>query len=226
MKLRSLRMAGEKIAAHKVKFLLVFFIVFSLTYGLLYALDWVPEPKSETADEALETDQAAEMTAASAGDTIQYEDPLPTVIRFPKLDREVTVLNPNSRSIAALDEALLSGAVRHPDSADLLEEGNIFILGHSSYLPRVFNQNFQAFNGIQDLVWGDVIEIESEDGIYTYQIQKVYKAKVSSMTVPLVVEGHMLTLATCDSFGSTEDRFIVEAKRLEVTPKTGEAPEA
>ncbi|MEZ4200358.1 MAG: hypothetical protein R3B69_02055 [Candidatus Paceibacterota bacterium] len=53
------------------------------------------------------------------------------------LGRTVPVLNPASRSVAVLDEALLSGVVRHPDSADFSEPGNILILGHSSYLPNV-----------------------------------------------------------------------------------------
>ena len=91
---------------------------------------------------------------------------LPVRMVIDSLGKVIPVLNPNSNKIADLDEALLKGAVRHPDSALIGEEGNIFILGHSSYLPQVRNKNFQAFNGIQELKWGDTIKLQSESKEY------------------------------------------------------------
>jgi len=148
--------------------------------------------------------------------TVPVEDVLPLQITIQKLNKTITVLNPVSRSIADLDEALLTGVVRHPDSATLAQEGNIFILGHSSYLPNVFNQNYQAFNGIQNLEWGDTIELLSDSAIYTYRVEKVYRARAQDVTVPIAGTGNMLTLATCNSFGSVDDRYIVEAVRKDV----------
>jgi len=136
---------------------------------------------------------------------------LPTTLKIPSLNRVVTILNPTSRSIANLDVALLKGVVRHPDSAVLGQEGNLFILGHSSYLPKVFNKNFQALNGIQNLKWGDIVTLQSKDTIYTYQVKKVYQAKAENITVPIAGAGKHLTLATCNSFGSKDDRYMVEA---------------
>jgi LPXTG-site transpeptidase (sortase) family protein len=139
-------------------------------------------------------------------------DPNPKKIIFDSLDNKtVTVLNPTSRAIADLDEALLSGVVRHPDSADFVNTGNIFILGHSSYLPTVFNKNFQAFNEIQSLTWGDTIRLQSGDTEYVYQVDRVYKASANTLEVPNSRGTAKLTLATCNSFGSKDDRFIVEA---------------
>ena len=139
-------------------------------------------------------------------------DALPVSITFESLgNRTVPVRNPASRTIAALDNALLSGAVRHPDSADLKNTGNIFILGHSSYLPNVLNKNFQAFNGLQNMTWGDVIRVRSADTEYVYQVDRVYKAKASEVSVPVNTGKAKLTLATCNSFASKDDRFIVEA---------------
>jgi LPXTG-site transpeptidase (sortase) family protein len=124
----------------------------------------------------------------------------------------VSVLNPTSRSIAELDNALLKGVVRHPDSADLNEQnGNMLILGHSSYLKNVFNKNYQAFNGIQNLKWGDTITLRSRDYEYIYRVDRVYEAKASTVTIPTKSAGQKLTLATCDTFGAKEDRFIVES---------------
>jgi LPXTG-site transpeptidase (sortase) family protein len=136
---------------------------------------------------------------------------VPTRIIIDTLDVDVKVFNPESRDIAELDKALLSGVVRHPDSASFAKAGNMLILGHSSYLPNVMNKNFQAFNGIQKMTWGDKIRVQSEGKEYIYRVQKVYQAKASEITVPFTPGKAMLTLATCNSFGSKEDRFIVEA---------------
>lgn len=227
----------EQIWRQKGVFLITFFVVFTLSYIVLLALDWLPEPpaeetqaelrepvavQTEAAEEVAETESAD--TATSAVVTAPAEEVvpavindvavLPTQITIAKLGKTVAVLNPNSRTIADLDAALLNGVVRHPDSATLSQEGNVFILGHSSYLPNVFNKNFQAFNGIQNLEWGDTIEVSSADAVYEYRVEKVYRARAQDVTVPIANTGNMLTLATCNSFGTVDDRYIVEATRI------------
>ncbi|HEY0964333.1 MAG TPA: sortase [Candidatus Paceibacterota bacterium] len=209
----------DKIWERKWTFLGTFFLVFVLSYLVLVAIDFVPESPDAVTDDATEEEAELEETANE-----EFEFPvgsvnepiLPQALYIEKLDRRVSVLNPESRTIADLDEALLSGAVRHPDSADLSQDSNVFILGHSSHLPTVINKNFQAFNDIETLEWGDTIELISDSYIITYEVEKVYKAKASDVTVPIAGTGPRLTLATCNSFGSTDDRFIVEAKRVEV----------
>ncbi|MFT7644609.1 MAG: LPXTG-site transpeptidase (sortase) family protein [Candidatus Paceibacteria bacterium] len=141
---------------------------------------------------------------------------LPVRIYIEKLDKNIQVTNPKSRTIADLDTALLDGGVRHPDSATLVQSGSVFILGHSSYLPNVFNKNFQAFNGIQSLEWGDKIKVYSEDMVYLYRVEKVYRSRAENVVVPIAGEVKRLTLATCNSFGTVDDRYIVEAKQISV----------
>ena len=198
-------------------FLGVFFIVMMIGYGFLYSIDFVPEDPA-TAKETSNEEKVEEAPVFSAlpeeveETDSEYSDPLPTSITFDTLDKTVKVLNPSSRSVADLDKALLSGVVRHPDSADLLDaKGNILILGHSSYLKNVFNKNYQAFNGIQNLKWGDTITVRSSEAEYTYRVDRVYEAKASAVMVPTRSSEPKLTLATCDTFGAKEDRFIVEA---------------
>jgi len=203
----------------KYAFLGTFFLVFFISYLILVAIDFVPEaaPSDLKATEA--TDEVSDETAPMDDGLptgFSNQQILPTALYIKKLDRTIEVLNPTSRTVADLDTALLSGAVRHPDSATMSQDGNIFILGHSSYLPTVFNNNFKAFNGIQDLAWGDTIEVRSDSYVSIYQVEKVYKAKAEDVTVPIAGTGPQLTLATCNSFGSTDDRFVVEAKRIEV----------
>lgn len=200
----------------KVPFFAVFFVVVLVTYTLLTVIDFIPEPKSDEIG-SLEVTNEESSIAENGPESIEAVetvviDPLPHKIIFDSLNREVTISNPESRDITDLDAALLSGAVRHPDSADFSEPGNIFILGHSSYLPNVFNKNFQAFNGIQELTWGDKIRLQSEDHEYTYFVEEVYKARAEEVVVPETPGKANLTLATCNSFGAKDDRFIVEAK--------------
>ena len=196
----------------KIPFFVAFFIVVMLTYGVLYAIDFIPEPIPAAPSEIEEVTPVSDVVAATEPEQEQVEHPLPTKIIFDSLNnKEVTVLNPASRDIEDLDEALLEGVVRHPDSADFEHEGNIFILGHSSYLPNVLNHNFQAFNGIQELTWGDRIRLQSEDTEYVYRVERVFQAAAADVIVPFTPGEARLTLSTCDSFGSKDDRFVVEA---------------
>ncbi len=213
----------ERVWEKKYAFFGVFFLVFIFSYLVLVAIDFVPEPVTiEEETENLQMEPASieiEQSAQSdfnlpVGD--MSNPVLPTSMYIEKLDRTIPILNPESRDIAALDNALLSGVVRHPDSAHMAQAGNVFILGHSSYLPTVLNNNFQAFNGIQDLAWGDTIEVTSEGYVLTYEVEKVYKASAADVTIPVADTGARLTLATCNSFGSRDDRFIVEAKRIDI----------
>ena len=213
----------ERVWERKYAFFGVFFLVFLFSYLFLVAIDFVPEPKTgEVKTENLRVEPASTEVEQSAQSNFDLpmgdiSNPvLPTSMYIEKLDRTIPVLNPTSRATGDLDNALLSGVVRHPDSAHMAQAGNVFILGHSSYLPTVLNKNFQAFNGIQDLAWGDKIEVTSEGYVLTYEVEKVYKAKAADVTIPVADTGARLTLATCNSFGSKDDRFIVEAKRIDV----------
>jgi LPXTG-site transpeptidase (sortase) family protein len=207
----------EEVKANKWPFLAVFFVIVFLTYSFLVLIDFIPEPVTQEANAEVEEELEEEEVPEEEPEPVVEEvtEVLPIKLIIDKLDREVVVLNPESREIADLDAALLSGVVRHPDSADFSDPGNIFILGHSSYLPTVFNKSFQALNGIQDLTWGDTVRLQSADTEYVYRVQKVYKAKASDIVVPFTPGKANLTLATCNSFGSKDDRFIVEAQLLE-----------
>ena len=235
----------DAVLQYKIRFFIVFFIVFTMTYTFLTIVDFLPEPPASQTSELVnesadltesERDMMSESTdvlqsvsdqplnieifetEAQDQDQDSFEQDVPISMYIGPLDREITVLNPQSRNIVDLDTALLDGVVRHPDSAAPNQDGNVFVLGHSSYLPNVFNPNFQAFNGIQNLEWGDVITLTSKGYVYSYRVEKVYKAKASDIVVPIADTGKMLTIATCNSFGSTDDRYIVEASFQEAIP--------
>ena len=203
---------NQPLKLHKgVTFFFVWMGVFALTYGVFVLIDFLPEKIEEEETETPVVEEATAVFDIPSTYIPAEVDPIPTVIFFDTLDKAVPILNPESSSVEVLDNALLSGAVRHPESADFENTGTMFILGHSSYLPTVHNKNFQAFNGIQKLEWGDTIRIQSDDMEYVYSVDRVYETKASNATVPLQNEEAKLTLATCNSFGSKDDRFIVEA---------------
>jgi LPXTG-site transpeptidase (sortase) family protein len=208
----------DALLLRKVSFLVTFFVVFLLSYALFAWLDLLPEPiePASVDTEVAETDLAIgtviETAPSNVTETKVSNQPVfPDTIIIDALDREVAVLNPTSRTIADLDAALLYGVVRHPDSATLEQSGTVFVLGHSSYLPTVLNNNFQAFNGIQNLSFGDTIRLQAGDDEYVYRVDRVYRAKAQDVTVPIAGDTKRLVLATCNSFGSIDDRYVVEA---------------
>ncbi len=221
----------KAIWANKISFFGVFFIIFTVLYTVLFLVDFLPEaPEArpattevtevasavDVAPVVIQTPAVAESELVAETVVSASAPDMPISIYIERLDKTIDVLNPQSRSIADLDNALLSGVVRHPDSATPNIDGNVLILGHSSYLPNVLNKNFQAFNGVQNLEWGDTITITSENAVYTYRVERVYEARASEITVPIAGDAKLLTLATCDSFGSVDDRHIVEAKQISV----------
>ena len=217
------------IKARILAFLFVFFVVFTLTNILFTAVGVSPNlqfASPKAAAEVLVLEEEAEEVVVDDAPVVEdvvaeQRSPLPLTMTIDSLDRTLPINNPTSRIVADLDAALLTGVVRHPDSATMLEDGTVFILGHSSYLPTVNNKMYQAFNGIQKLKWGDTIRISTSDRVYIYQVDNVYKANANNLSVPIANTGARLTIATCDSFGSKSDRFIVEAVLLSSEPQGG-----
>lgn len=167
------------------------------------------------------------VSQAIATTTAQVELPvvaeLPTKIEIPKIKLSTVIENPTTTDIASLDEDLLRGAVRYPTSAKLGENGNVVLFGHSSYLPVVLNKAYQAFNGIQKLVAGDVVTVYSAGTAYTYRVRTVAKESTTDAAILLQVDSRVLTLSTCDSFGATTDRFVVTADFVESHPVSASA---
>lgn len=206
----------------RIVFFLVAFGITALTYGFFALIDFLPESPAQTGAVALtESTNNKPVTEESQGASTTeniHISRYPIRIIFDALDKSVPIENPESDDVATLDSALLKGAVRHPDSGDFERKGTIFILAHSSYLPNVINKNFQAFNGIQKLKWGDTIRLQSEDREYLYRVDRVYRAVASDTEVAIEAGKERLTLATCNSFGTKDDRFMVDATLVDSYP--------
>lgn len=192
-------------------YMLAFICMFLLCVAFLAASDALPERLPNVYEDvpALFGDEPV------AEEEIQNpENPIRVVAKSVGLD--VTVSNPESTSVAALDAALLKGAIRYPTSAQLGINGTVVLFGHSSGLPVVHNRNFKAFNGIQNLKDGNIISVYSAGMEYRYAVTGVRLANSQEDVVELQSNGKFLTLVTCNnSFATKTSRYVVTAEFVE-----------
>jgi len=187
-------------------------VVFFVNVLVLGALGLLPELPKASAEPVVVLSASSD-ASVPATPVVRIEEPVKIVAST--IGLAATIANPTTTNIEALDEELLKGAVRYPTGAMLGEEGNVVLFAHSSYLPVVGNQAYKTFNGIQKLVVGDVIEVSSENTTYVYRVRSVVKASADDAGINLAVTGRVLTLATCNSFGTKSDRFVVTADFVE-----------
>ena len=207
--------AYRQAALKKRSFLGAAACVFILSVGTLGAYDLLPEAR--IAEATPDTIVASTVSGATVSAVAIVEEP--ERIEIPVIKLSATIANPTTTAIEALDKALLSGAVRYPTSAKLGETGNVVLFGHSSYLPIVGNPAYKAFNDIQKLVPGDAVTVYSSGTAYTYRVRSMQKEDAASGAgIDLAVTGRVLTLATCNSFATKSDRFVVTADFVESHP--------
>ncbi|MDO8593809.1 MAG: sortase [bacterium] len=203
--------AGRRAYAKKWRFLGLFVVAFFGSVVVLGQLDLLPSTKS---DLVLDVPADTSQSVASVSTPAVVESPVK--IEVPKIDLSAAVANPTTTDVAVLDGGLLKGAVHYPTSAKLGEMGNVVLFGHSSYLPVVGNQAYKTFNGIQKLKAGDTVTVYSSATAYTYTVRSVEKESAdNNAAIPLSLDGKVLTLVTCNSFATKQDRFVVTADFVE-----------
>lgn len=198
------------------EFLAVWGAVFFVLLSMLSMAGLAPEDPLAASPSGNSVEAAAPEEVL---DEVKY--PLPERIVIPAIGVDAKIANPSSTDIAALDKALKSAVVRYPGSGTFRDEGNMFLFGHSSYLPVVNNPAYKLFNEIQKLKIGQEIRVESKEAVYTYRVSKVSMVDASEGLVHFGNTGRKLTLSTCNSFGDSEDRFVVEAEYVGKEPKEG-----
>jgi LPXTG-site transpeptidase (sortase) family protein len=214
--------AVSQVSTRKFAYLVAFLVAFALSFALLSSLGLTPDPLPASASVGVELAASPAAAIAPAAPVVSAAVPeLPVKIAIPAISLTATVADPTTTDTQTLDADLLHGAVRYPTSAELGQAGNVVIFGHSSYLPVVRNQAYKTFDGIQRLAPGDLITVYSSGTAYTYAVRTVAKESASSGAgIPLDVSGKVLTLATCNSFATKDDRFVVTADFVESHPLT------
>lgn len=206
--------------ARKGSFLALFAFVFISSTVVLAKLDLLPNAISAETNDTASVNAPVlvklPLAASATTSAVTASPELPVTITIPSLALSATIANPGTTKATVLDELLLKGAVRYPTSAKLGEDGNVVLFGHSSYLPVVGNQAFKTFNAIQNLKRGAVVTVYSSGTAYTYSVRTVAKESATeNVAIPLTGTGKILTLVTCNSFGTKSDRFVVTADLVE-----------
>ncbi len=190
--------------------------VFGVTYFLLFIFNLTPGAKE---NRIADFDYATEYWLGTSDliqitQTGQMGEPLtatrPDRIIIDKVGVNTIITNPNTRDVSVLDQNLSQGAVHYPGSGTI-ERGNMFIFGHSSGLANIRNQAYKAFNGIEKLNSGDQIKIIAEGKTYLYKVINVKLLNENEAMITFDNSARKLTLTTCNTFGSKQDRWVVEA---------------
>ncbi len=193
---------------HSIRVFMSSGIVFFSLAVFLYAIDLVPERQTAVADQVVD-DVQKEGLIQQTPDVTPVSKPTRVIIESIGVD--TVVLTPEVADLEVLDTALLSGAVQYPGSPDAGEEGNMLIFGHSSYLPVVKNKAFQAFNKLGTLKPGEEIVVLSDEYRYRYEVKSVRLSRAEDTVIDFTAREPMLTIATCNTFGQKQERWVVTA---------------
>jgi len=186
---------------------------FLLLTVLLVSIDFVPEMRIGAYEKNATSSLDVVAAAAEVADEPEVpESTFPTRISIEKIALDTTIITPESTDIDVLDRALLNGAVHYPGSGELGENANMLLFGHSSYLPVINNKAFKAFNELSKLKVGDHITVYSDTHVYTYATETIVLSEAEDVRVDFNSTYPKLTLATCNSFGTKQERWIVTAR--------------
>lgn len=108
------------------------------------------------------------------------------------------------------NKSLESGVAQLKGSALPGRDGNVFIFGHSSYFADKPGNFKEIFAKLNDLINGDIIEIQSQQARYIYRVSN--KKIVEPNDVSVATQNYalkQLTLMTCWPIGTTDKRLVV-----------------
>ncbi len=202
-----MKIFSKKIYFKKVSYFIIVMIgVCGLTYASLYLVGFVPNNlrvENIIRDEDLPKNK----------ELLPQNLTRPERITIDKVGIDVKVYEPDSVNVAVLDETLKKGAVYYPGSGTI-EQGNIFVFGHSTNWPVVQNPAYKTFNGLEKLKKGDVIKVGAGNQEFLYKVQTINLLNADNALVEFNNSGQTLTLSTCNTFGEKQERWVVVAERI------------
>jgi LPXTG-site transpeptidase (sortase) family protein len=180
--------------------------VFGLSFIILDFVGFVPKPLNL---QNIITDADLPKNRENLPGTLTRPDK----IVIEKIGVNSKVLQPDSVNVTVLDETLKKGAAYYPGSGTI-EQGNIFIFGHSTNWPVVQNQAYKTFNGLDKLVKGDTITLGAGEQNFSYKVTSVELVDSNNSLVKFDNSGQTLTLSTCNTFGQKQERWVVKAEKI------------
>lgn len=188
----------------------------------------VPEPESGEISGDIGGDIPEEPEVhLSASELDQWDISRAWSIAIPSLGIRAPVLLPSmknwsSRAWDMLEEqmqvGLNHGAVAYPHSSGPGRKGNLIIAGHSSPpTESARNSEFGSlFSLLPSINIGEEISIVTNGSPVKYRVEE--KTVVSPQTTSILEQQHdesILKLITCFPVGTTRDRMIILAKKIE-----------
>jgi LPXTG-site transpeptidase (sortase) family protein len=210
-----------------VYFGIVTFAIFTIMYIFAYFLGFAPKSFYEGNNVPVLSlnDQIKKGLNIELEDGFYLEDEeyiqnentnTPTILTSPdrisisKIGIDVAIQKPQSQIVSVLDQALNLGPVYYPGSGHI-EKGNVLVFGHSTNWQIVQNQAYKTFNNLNKMSNGDEIVLTADNKRFIYKVEKVYRSDENNTEIFFNTSKRTLTLATCDSFGKKQDRWVVEA---------------
>lgn len=202
-----MKIFSKKIDFKKISYFSVVMVgVCGITYASLYLVGFVPNNlrvENIIKDEDLPKNK----------ELLPQNLTKPDRITIDKVGINVKVYEPDSINVAVLDESLKKGAVYYPGSGTI-EQGNIFIFGHSTNWPVVQNPAYKTFNGLNKLEKGDIIKVGAGNQEFSYKVQTVNLVDADNALVKFDNSGQTLTLSTCNTFGEKQERWVIVAEKI------------
>jgi sortase A len=191
-------------------------MIFVVAVFLILYLVWQGvRSQKENSNMATNQTQISE-TKKSAEPEEQQKNQSPLIISS-KINLSAPImLEVNGNNNNEYQSALEKGVAHLKGSALPGKSGNVFIFGHSSFDAEKAGQYKEVFAKLDELVNGDLIEIQSSEARYTYKV--VEKKIVNSNDVSIAGQNYslkQLTLMTCWPIGSTEKRLVVVGELVE-----------
>lgn len=111
-------------------------------------------------------------------------------------------------------EDLHNGVAHYQGTALPGENGNVFIVGHSSNYWWDKGQYNQVFALLDKVKEGDRLYVNYNNTPYVYQVESIKTVQPSDIEVLNPTDHSVLTLMTCTPVGTTLNRLIVQAKQI------------
>ena len=152
----------------------------------------------EAEEDNNETDEDSE------ANTVKYSGgELICLLRIPKISLEEAVREGDSRDV-------LSSALCHLEKTSYPGKiGNCCISGHRNYVFGKF------FNRLNEIAVGDIVELETIDNTYRYQVYETLVVEPDNVKVLDSTGQKTLTLITCTPLFVGSHRLIVKAVLVE-----------
>ena len=126
------------------------------------------------------------------------------IIRVPSLER----LTEGWAIVEGVSRSNLKNGVGHMPSTPLPgQPGNSVLSGHRT----TYGAPFYEFD---ELVEGDIVEVETGIGVHIYEIRKIIIVRPTEIWVTQPRDGAWLTLTTCNPRFSARERLVVFAELI------------